>query len=170
MYLDECKEAPFLLVGVCIHDRDKAALRKALGSLPLKGQRSIHFKHESSRRKRFYLGQFVRLGFNATVFRVKGIQGIEARRLSIREVVRFARDKRVNQLIFDLDETAKVHDERLLASTVSLVRGKREFQWEHRERHQEPLLWVADAVAWCVNRGGEWERLVRPLIVETIDC
>lgn len=42
--------------------------------------------------------------------------------------------------------------------------------WDHRQRHEEPLLWVADAVAWCVNRGGDWERLVRPMIVETIEC
>ena len=68
------------------------------------------------------------------------------------------------ELVFELDETARVHDSKLLSDLQTKI------LWDHRERNQEPLLWVADAVAWCVNRGGEWEKLVRPLIVETIDC
>ena len=65
---------------------------------------------------------------------------------------------------FELDETAHAHDSKLLSDL------QRNILWDHRERNQEPLLWVSDAVAWCVNRGGDWERLVRPLIIETIDC
>ena len=161
IYVDECKESAFLLVGVCVEDLDK---------LPLKGQRSIHFKHESSRRKRIYVTEFLRLGFTAAVFRVKGVRGIQARGLSLKKLVAFARGNRINQIVLELDESAREHDERLLSNSVKLIQGKREMQWEHRQRHQEPLLWVADAVAWCLNRGGEWERMVRPMIVQTFDC
>lgn len=64
----------------------------------------------------------------------------------------------------ELDETVRLKDHELFKS-----RGIY-FEWDHKQRHEEPLLWVADAVAWCVNRGGEWERLVRPMIVKTINC
>jgi hypothetical protein len=68
------------------------------------------------------------------------------------------------ELVFELDETAHAHDSKVLSDLQTNI------LWDHRERNQEPLLWVSDAVAWCVNRGGDWERLVRPLIIETMDC
>lgn len=73
-------------------------------------------------------------------------------------------------MVFELDESAKVQDDQILSRAIRLIRGKREMQWDHLQRHEEPLLWVSDAVAWCVNRGGDWERMVRPMIVETIEC
>jgi hypothetical protein len=70
----------------------------------------------------------------------------------------------IRELVFELDQSCFVDDIKLLSEI------RPNLTWDHRERHQEPLLWVADAVAWCVNRGGEWERMVRPMIVETIEC
>jgi hypothetical protein len=72
--------------------------------------------------------------------------------------------KTFKNLIFELDETVRFKDHHFLKQQ------RTDFAWDHRKRHEEPLLWVADAVAWCVNRGGDWERMVRPIIVETIDC
>lgn len=42
-----------------------------------------------------------------------------------------------------------------------------------RESHvfvdEEPLLWAADAIAWCWQRGGVWKDKVRGLVVRTED-
>jgi hypothetical protein len=67
-------------------------------------------------------------------------------------------------IVLELDETVRFRDHQFLKQQQAIK------EWDHRQRHEEPLLWVADAVAWCVNRGGDWERMVRPLIVETIEC
>ncbi len=32
------------------------------------------------------------------------------------------------------------------------------------QKHEEPLLWVADAIAWCIQRGQPWANLVVDLI------
>ena len=66
--------------------------------------------------------------------------------------------------MFELDETSRFSDHKVFKDYASTC------NWDHKMRHEEPLLWVADVVAWCVNRGGEWERMVRPMIVETIEC
>jgi len=34
----------------------------------------------------------------------------------------------------------------------------------HLRASQEPLLWVSDGIAWCLQRGGPWASAVAPLI------
>jgi len=33
----------------------------------------------------------------------------------------------------------------------------------------EPLLWIADATAWCVGAGGDWARRIAPVLAGVID-
>ncbi len=41
--------------------------------------------------------------------------------------------------------------------------------YEHLRSHEEPLLWVPDAVAWCHGADGEWRRRVVQIIDAVID-
>jgi hypothetical protein len=41
--------------------------------------------------------------------------------------------------------------------------------YEHLKPHEEPLLWVPDAVAWCYGNGGDWRRRVAPLVARSVD-
>ncbi|NBO26287.1 MAG: hypothetical protein EBU89_05220 [Actinobacteria bacterium] len=34
----------------------------------------------------------------------------------------------------------------------------------HIEPRREPLLWLPDIIAWAYGRGGEWKKLVEPVI------
>jgi hypothetical protein len=36
--------------------------------------------------------------------------------------------------------------------------------FDHRRGAREPLLWIADAVAWAYGAGGRWLPLVEPLV------
>jgi hypothetical protein len=38
-----------------------------------------------------------------------------------------------------------------------------------RRVHEEPLLWVPDAIAWAVGRGGDWRRRAEPLLDKVVD-
>jgi hypothetical protein len=89
---------------------------------------------------------------------------VVARGLAISRLNEEIRRFNISELIFEVDSSAYLYEVKLLSKIRPLA------AWDHRERHQEPLLWLADAVAWCVNRGGDLERLVRPMILETIDC
>ena len=41
--------------------------------------------------------------------------------------------------------------------------------YEHLKPHEEPVLWIPDAVAWCHGSGGEWCRRVMPLVDEVVN-
>jgi hypothetical protein len=36
--------------------------------------------------------------------------------------------------------------------------------YEHRRSYEEPLLWVADAAAWCYGAAGERRRRIKQVV------
>ena len=163
-YIDESKDKQYLFVLNVVSPKSLPMLRKALAGQLLAGQRSIHFRKESSRRRIKLIRILLSLDFRLIVFKTNRSPPSEARNSLIQVVCENTKKFAITDLVFELDQLS------LESDITQLNKLRPEVQWDHRQRHQEPLLWVADAVAWCVNRGGEWERLVRPMIVETIDC
>ena len=41
------------------------------------------------------------------------------------------------------------------------------FAYHHLHRHEEPLLWIADAVGWAWARGGAYKKSVEPILTVT---
>ena len=163
-YIDESKSKNYLLALNLVLPGDQTLLRKTLNTQLLAGQRSFHFRKESKRRRNQIVQKLLSLDIRVVIFSLKGKSDIEARKCLITHVRKNLRKLEISSLVFELDQSCFVSDVRLLNQL------RPEVNWDHRERHLEPLLWVADAVAWCVNRGGEWERMVRPLILQTIEC
>ena len=87
-----------------------------------------------------------------------------ARLCALKSLVSSDLSQSCQKMVLELDETIRIHDHEFLKRQDSVN------EWDHLKRHEEPLLWVPDAVAWCINRGGDWERMVRSMIVETIEC
>ena len=163
-YIDECKAKRYVFVLHLVDPKDQTRLRRHLTEKLMHGQRSIHFRKESPRRRKHLVKEFLGANFKVVIFQETSTNSFPSRSKIIRAIHEHTLELGVTELVFELDETDVVHDSRLLSNLHSSIR------WDHRLRNQEPLLWVADAVAWCVNRGGEWERMVRPMIVQTIDC
>ena len=163
-YIDESKAKNYLLVLNLVLPGEQIYLRRTLISQLLAGQRSFHFTKESNRRRTQLVRLLLGLNFRVVVFSIKGMSNTESRRSLIAEACKNIRKLEISNLVFELDQSCYLNDVKILNEIRPGV------PWDHRERHQEPLLWVADAVAWCVNRGGEWERMVRPMIVQTITC
>jgi hypothetical protein len=164
LFVDECKQNNFLLVGFAIANFEHQLMRKLLRSQLLPGQRSLHFKTENMRRKKTIIKVLGDSGCQLVVVRclVKGQR--TSRLCALKTLINSPLAASCKRIVLELDETVRLQDHEFLKRQTSIN------EWDHRERHQEPLLWVADAVAWCVNRGGEWERMVRPMILETIEC
>jgi hypothetical protein len=164
IYVDECKQRPFLLAGFTIDIVEQHSLRKILRTLLLPGQRSLHFKAENGNRKKAILSDLRKAECSVLVIRCKTKSDVKARICALNTLIGSSSVSDCKSIVLELDETVRLRDHRFLKQQQVLA------SWDHRRRHEEPLLWVADAVAWCVNRGGEWERMVRPMILETIDC
>lgn len=163
-FIDESKAKKYLLVLSVLESRDLTMTRRFLAQTLLAGQRSVHFRKESPRRRTYLIKTLRKLNIRVVVFKDKLGASTSSRALLIRRICDEAKRLELRELVFELDQTCWNDDVKLLNAL------RPDLSWDHRERNQEPLLWASDAVAWCVNRGGEWERLVKPMIVETIDC
>lgn len=163
-FIDESKAKKYLLVLGLVEFQHLTRLRKFLVKNLLAGQRSVHFRKESARRRTQLLRMIVGLDIQVVVFKDKNGSSPSSRESLIRKVCENYQRLKIRELVFELDQSCLEDDIKLLNAL------RPDLSWDHRERNQEPMLWVADAVAWCVNRGGEWERMVRPMIVETIEC
>ncbi len=49
-----------------------------------------------------------------------------------------------------------------------LAASGRTLAYEHRRAYEEPLLWAADAMAWCYGAGGEWRRRIAPTLDKAV--
>ena len=41
--------------------------------------------------------------------------------------------------------------------------------FEHRRGSAEPMLWVADAIAWAHGAGASWLRLIEPVVEDVTE-
>lgn len=163
-FIDESKATRYLFALCLLEPRYLAGTRKILVQNLLAGQRSIHFRKESNRRRTQLIRKFLKLDIRIVVFIEKRAPSVNSRNLLIRQICEQSRHFKITELVIELDQSSFNDD----VKHLNEIRPA--FIWDYRERHQEPILWVADAVAWCVNRGGEWERMVRPMIIETFEC
>jgi hypothetical protein len=160
LYLDESKAKNYVFIGVLVQDGDAPRLRKRVASLKMPGQRSIHFVKEAESRRRRLIREISDLGFAAARFESKEKHQKKARELCIREIVRFASNSGIKSLVFERDESAVTNDEKWLKEAILKTQGIDKLGFVHLNRFEEPLLWVADAIAWCDTRGGDWANMV----------
>ena len=66
MYVDETKEAGYVVVAVTVHD--PTTVRRAVRGLVLPGQRRLHMNSERPRRRRAILAAVTATGVQATVY------------------------------------------------------------------------------------------------------
>ena len=59
-------------------------------------------------------------------------------------------------------------DDRVIKAALRRI-GTGELTFGHASAHEEPLLWVPDAIAWAVGRGGDWRRRAEPLLDKVVD-
>jgi hypothetical protein len=74
-------------------------------------------------------------------------------------MVRSLLDRSVTRLIIESREGRDDLDRQVM---VDQLRRHREdaFGYDHMPPHGDPLLWVADAFAWCSSAGGPWRERI----------
>lgn len=168
LFLDESKAKNYVFIGVLVPDGDAPRLRKRVASLKMPGQRSIHFVKESDSRRRKLIQEFLDLGFSAVRFESREKNQKVAREKCIREIVQFAVSSQIRNLVFERDASVLANDEKWLKDEIQKVGGIGAVGFIHLNRSEEPLLWVADSIAWSDYRGGEWIRRFGQTIKESI--
>ena len=165
IYVDESKAKAYLLVAVIISPGDAAGFRKRMVALRMPRQGHIHFVNERLSRRKMILDELVDMGIQAKVYSIAGLNPIAARPQLFGALMDDLRSIGATSVTFELEQSALKIDEVVLRNGL-LKRGlKSQVEYAHRTKSEEPLLWIADAIAWSYARGADYRRRIQPLII-----
>ena len=153
---------------VLVQAHDMPAMRSDVGALAGAKSSRVHFNAELDSRRQVLLETFA--GFSIESFvvvcrRNHGITEFEARTRCLAYIVRVLQLRSVDRLVIesrqdDVDDERTIHRCRL--RDPRLV-------FEHRRGSDEPLLWIADGVAWSVGAGPRWSDLLGNSLSQIIE-
>ena len=146
---------------VVIANGDVDELRRLVRSFCLPGQRRWHFVHERDSRRRQIIDAIVASGqVTALIYYGKG-RDAKIRAEGFRRMVEPLLDRGVTRLIIESRQGRDELDRQVL---VSRLRGRADaFLYDHMPPHGDPLLWIADALAWCSSAAGIWQERIEAI-------
>ncbi|WP_436793315.1 hypothetical protein [Actinospongicola halichondriae] len=150
------RKSTYLVATVVIETGAMSAARSEVTAYLRGNQRRIHMNKESDGRRRQFLDliESLELEAIAVVGTTAGTSMPDARRPLIAETAGDLADRGVaNWLIESVNHVQDGLDRESIANRLSLLDQRPRIQYDHRPAHTEPLLWVADGLAWAVARG-----------------
>jgi hypothetical protein len=165
LFVDESKSKSYTMVAAVVGSGDQTTLRQQMRSLVLPGQRRLHFTNESDSRRRQVLSTLESLGVRAYVVHSDLKHEASGREACLRDLVALAARDGHERIVLERDVSIERADKKALYAAVH-VHGLRDIMtYAHETAHQEPLLWIADAIAWSYAKGGDWRRRVQSMIL-----
>jgi hypothetical protein len=108
----------------------------------------------------------VELEVAVSVWVAKNRADKEARPLLLEALAAEAARALASRITIESDASLDSADRRIIAGVVR--REGVSLTYRHAAPHEEPVLWVSDAIAWCYSRGGDWTRRVGPLVEDRV--
>lgn len=164
IYVDESKAKAYLIVAVIVSPGQAAGFRKRMIGLRMPRQGHIHFVNERDSRRKMILDELVDMAIRARVYSISGLNPIAARPQLLGALMDDLQALGATTLTLELEETALKSDELVLRNGLLKRSLKHQVEYAHRTKSEEPLLWIADAIAWSYARGGDYRRRAQPLI------
>lgn len=164
-FVDESRRGSnYLVAAVLVRPREFDSTRRQLRALAKRGQRRVHFQSESDARRRLIIAQLVGSGVQAHVWVCGHKSDIEARERCLGAIAERLANLGVSRLVIESNQHQDQRDRRVLARALRSC--GRPFSYEHMRPTEDPILWAADAVAWCYGAGGDWRRRIRTILRE----
>lgn len=70
----------------------------------------------------------------------------------------------VKLTIEQIDEGGKARDLRNIRDALLAMDRVSDLTYQHEDQAGKPMLWVADAIAWCAGAGGTWRARIVPIL------
>lgn len=166
VYVDETKAHGYVMVAVIIESRALPGIRRDLRALLRPGQRSLHFRKESDRRRREILSGMLTSEWSAVVVRSSSRRSTVARAECLEAVVTIAIEVDAESVVVERDDSVVHQDRRVLFTELRRQQVHHAVGYQHLWRHEDPALWLPDTVAWSFARGGDWLRRISPRVRE----
>lgn len=165
-FIDEsARGRDYYLVAAVVAHGDVDALRRLSRSFCMPGQRRWHFVNERESRRRQILESLVATNQVQVGIALGSGRDALVRAEGLRRIAGMLLDCEVTRLLIESREGRDHLDREIL---IEELRGHQTpFDYAHLPPHAEPLLWVADAFAWCASAGGVWRSRIAPAILHT---
>jgi hypothetical protein len=168
-YADESQRgARYALACVLTRAPDHAAIRSAVRQLMRPRQKRIHFHDESSAERLRLIGGFADLPIRTLTLVSKVRQGVDAeaaRAECMVRLVQLLQEMEVPRLVIE----SRHYDRR---DEVTIVRARKPtppLLFEHRVPDAEPLLWIADGLAWAALASREGRQRLAAVTLRHVD-
>ena len=171
VFVDESGRSSYLLVAAYIPIRQLVPVRAVMRRLCLPGERRVHFQAESDNRRRQVVARLVEQPLRVRIYTGRGPKDA-IRATLLRELVAGVVDAGGQRLVIESRGLAlDREDRREIVRTLQRLRAPGDaLAYEHFRPHEDPALWIPDAVAWCFGAGGDWRRRVELLVDKVVDC
>lgn len=160
-YLDESQRSHlYAVAAVAVEHRAVADVRRAVGTLAPRGISRRHFVREMDSTRRRMLEVFANLDGIEVTAMTTTTSGtvIEQRSRCLAALASDLVAGGVDRLVLDhVEDSQRRRDRRDLARAI---RGTDASYGPEPDHSSEALLWIPDAVAWCVGRKG-WRPSLR---------
>ncbi|TLW89225.1 hypothetical protein FFT09_22605 [Saccharomonospora piscinae] len=163
MFVDETKRPNLLLTAAALPPQQVASARRVLRGLVLPGQRRLHLVKESPARRKQILDAITELDPTVAVYDAAQHPRRRQREACLQALVTDLSATNAARVILELDEVVRDIDRNVLYRRVRET-GATDLRYEHLRAHEEPLLAIPDAIAWCWSRGGAWQARVHELV------
>jgi hypothetical protein len=155
-FVDETKSSGYLVAA--------AMLMPSAGFL-LPNVRRLHFNKERDCRRAQIVDAIAKLPVEVVLYDGSAHRGRRDQRAAcLTSLVGDLAKRDARMLVIEPDYTALEADLRLLYHEVRAAGCAETLHYRHLRAHEEALLALPDAVAWCWARGGIWKKRVRPLV------
>lgn len=165
-FIDESRRGhTYLMAVVLVDPAHLAPLRRQMRQLLLRGERELHFKKEKDPRRKHLAANFSTLAAEALVYTCTCDRQEEpARQACVTALTVDLVKSGARRMVLDSREVRNQHDRTTIKHTLAGLGYTPAITYEHMEGPSEPLLWLADGVAWCWGAKGQWRKAISPLI------
>lgn len=166
-FVDESKERGLMVCAAVLAPADLAPTRTAMRGLVHPGSSRVHMTKERPARRNLIVKTIAGLPVRVHIYDAKAFnprEGLKAREQCLRQLVADLSVAGCQRLVLERDESIEAHDRRILYAAVHEHGLVDALRYDHLRANEEPLLWIADAVAWCWTRDGSWRDQVAPVI------
>ncbi len=166
VFVDETKENGYLVTAAALLPGNLAQARQTMRGLVLGKQRRIHFTKESDARRKQILDAIEGLAPAVTVYDSSRHPRRQQRETCLHHLVGDLAAVQARMLVLETDDSLLALDKKLLYRRVRELGCADVLEYRHLRAHEEPLLMLPDAIAWCWHRGGWWRQRVRSLVAD----
>ncbi|WP_326957317.1 hypothetical protein [Amycolatopsis sp. NBC_01286] len=166
VFVDETKQGGYLITAAAVLPGDLGRARQSMRGLVLPGQRRLHFTHESDGRRKRILDVVAELTPVVTIYDGSAHPRRQQREACLDGLVADLASAGTRMLVIETDESVLDLDRRIFYRSSRQHGCHETLEYRHHRAHEEPLLSIPDAIAWCWQRGGQWKVRARDFVRE----